>query len=145
MHLIFQQRNIKLKVKILQCDSPNTPTGRIYPREAVEQAVKEFNEKYPDGNYGLFGFSKQPEDEFSIERVSHKTKNITIEDDGSVMADIELLDTPIGETVELTFDVFRVSPALTGKVKQHEGQTLVSDITILYTAIVPKHLEDENE
>jgi len=131
--------NKKLTMHLIQCDTPSPITGRIYPREELEKAIAKYQETIDkDIAFGTLGPSEAT---INIVDISHKVKNITINEDGSVVADIEILDTPQGTFVQsLGTDYFRLSPCLTGQVTDDK---VVSECTLLHTALFNKETEND--
>jgi len=104
------------KVKILQCDEPSPYTGRIYPSDEIELAIEKYREKIADNvAYGTFGNSPTP-GEMNIADISHKVTDISINDEGEVFVDYEILGTPAGESLKKVLESVRLSPALIGHV-----------------------------
>lgn len=83
-----------MKVKLTQpvADEP-TVNGHIYPREVLEKAVVEFNEKRSGVIGGPFSPDGKP---VVLERASHITKSLELGEDGRLIADIEILNSPNG-------------------------------------------------
>lgn len=129
----------KLTMHLLQCDMPSPITGRIYPREEIENAIAKYQETIDkDVAFGTLGPATPT---MNIVDISHKVKNITINEDGSVVADIEILDTPQGTFVQsLGIDYFRLSPCLSGQVID---DNVVSECTLLHTALLHKEKETD--
>jgi hypothetical protein len=79
-----------MQYEILRVDVPNE-NGRIYTREVIEAAID--RAKFPiPGTIGMV---------FDIAPISqsHVTNQIWIEPDGRVMADIKILENPIGRSL----------------------------------------------
>jgi len=132
---------MKITTKLLTCDTPSPYTGRVYPREEVEKAIKQYQQTIDAGiAFGELGI--QEGDNISLSHVSHKILNIYL-NDNTVYADIELLDTPAGASAAemLKADIVRLSPVMYGVLA--EDNTTVNGVSIVKTAIVPKEDIDE--
>lgn len=81
---------MKIKCELVKAGVP-TINDRVYPKETLQKAIDEYN-KQPY-KLGTLGRSM----EVSIVQSSHKIKNLYLDDDGSMKADIEILDTPVGK------------------------------------------------
>lgn len=120
---------------VLKCDTPNK-NGHVYPRAVMEKAIADFVQTLP--SVGQFGMPRT--DEISVSDVSHKITSVRIEND-TVVADVELLDTPTGKLVEAAADPqqqveagmkidFRTCG--TGTLCQDEnGNLVIGDYTLL--------------
>lgn len=81
-----------------RCDVP-TQNGRSYPRGIYEREVKRLSETI--GSRRAFGELDHPADgKTKLTRASHLITNLTIEDDGRVIGEAEILDTPAGRTLK---------------------------------------------
>jgi len=127
----------ELTMTLMQCDSPSPFTGRTYPREEMEKAIAKYQETIDnDVAFGTLGPSGAI---ISLVDISHKIKNITINEDGSIVADVVLLDTPQGTFAQsLGIDNFRLSPCLSGQLSD---DNVVSDCVMLHTSLLDKEKE----
>lgn len=83
-------------MRTTKVDEPNA-NGRVYTREVLEEALKEFNSQCPV--YGTIQDGRSILNELSPKEISHRTLKAWIDEDGNTCADIELLDTPAGKIV----------------------------------------------
>lgn len=129
---------------MLTCGKPSPFTGRVYSRDAMEEAIATFNKKYPQGQWGTV--NRRPiEQPIPIEDISHKVTSVTIDkldDTGEdrVMATIETLRTPAGALLEqlLNSGSTRISPAMVGTIAENDdGQLVVTNIEIVSTSFEP--------
>jgi len=121
---------------LLQCDTPSPLTGRIYPREEIEKAIEKYQEQIDkDVAVGTMG---EMRDKIEIGNISHKVTKLTINDERQIIADIELLNTPMGQIAQELIDThtLRLSPCIVGQIS--EENMVVSDCTILHTTLVEK-------
>lgn len=79
---------------IFKADQP-TRNGRIYSKKVLERAIEDFNQRAPKFGGPVSGALIQ-----RIENVSHETLSLSVEDDGTICAEIRILDTPQGETLQ---------------------------------------------
>jgi hypothetical protein len=80
-------------VTIMTVDKPNK-NNRIYSRETMQKAIDEVNEKKQGRVFGTIGMPEG--NAVELGKVSHIAGNLRITDDGRVLADIMVLDTPDG-------------------------------------------------
>lgn len=85
-----------MRVKVLQLDEPNA-NGRIYPTEAIMEAIQ----KAPDSVLGTIGIPETPE--FDLSAVALAANQFRIED-GYLTAEVTVLKTPAGETLQQLID-----------------------------------------
>jgi len=82
-----------------------TPSGRIYPKEVVEEAIqtKEFKDRLDSGK--ILGYIGQPLDTSARkDQPSHVLKDIYFQDN-DLYGEIEVLDTSTGEALKkMIFD-----------------------------------------
>lgn len=104
--------------KIFQCDVPLS-NGHVYPKEVMEQAVKDFNLRMQESTISGFGtvgdnYLTDPSG-VPLGEVTHKIESLTLDDDSVLNADIKIYDTPKGKmlTEFLQRDI-RMVPALVG-------------------------------
>jgi len=130
----------ELTMALMQCDSPSPITGRTYPREEMEKAIAKYQETIDkDVAFGILGPLHA---NINIVDISHKIKNITINEDGSIVADVVLLDTPQGTFAQsLGIDNFRLSPYLSGQLSD---DNVVSECTLLHTSLLNKEKENND-
>ena len=74
-------------------------SGNVYPKEVMQKAIDEYMNSPEDRRCGCFytndDFEKLHTD-VELSKVSHKIKNIEIED-GKVVVEIKILQTPRGK------------------------------------------------
>ncbi len=83
---------------MLEADKP-TRNGRIYPRAELERAIAAFEAK---GGYGQFYTEAWPRPEtpsINLANVSHKVKNLRLTESGSLVGEVEVLKTPMGNVL----------------------------------------------
>lgn len=87
---------MEVKVQLMKVGTPSA-NGRVYSKEAMEEAIKNFNEsQVKGGTLGQVGDLSHPID---LKDLSHVFENVHIEDD-KVLADMKILDTPVGQNVK---------------------------------------------
>jgi len=113
-------------------DKP-TINGRIYPKEVLEEAVKKYNQS--NDKLGQYGFSENSK--IDLSKVTHETEEVRLEDDGSVVANIKLLNTPYGNMV---YDMIKDDAAVVGPVflGNIDDNFIVNNAEILSVDIVGK-------
>lgn len=81
-----------------RCDLP-TQNGRIYPRAIYEREVNRLNENI--GRRRCLGELDHPQDgKTKLNRVSHVITDLSVDEDGRVVGEAEILDTPAGKTLK---------------------------------------------
>lgn len=93
-------KNELIHTKILRCDVPIGPTKRIYPRSEVIRAMDEYMSK--KNRFGIIGF----DDIFcsSILEFTHHVENLSLDDEGYVIATIKFLLVPKGQEAKLAYE-----------------------------------------
>lgn len=82
---------MEIECKIGELDHPNN-NGRIYPKDVLEKAIQNYNEKtYKFGELGC-----PTTQNVELQHVSHKINEVKLKDN-NICANIELLDTPSGK------------------------------------------------
>ena len=117
---------MKVTAQIMKLNTPSKASGRVYSKDIMEKAIKEFNEK--SLKCGTLGEMNHPD----LTNISHKIENIRIDED-KVFGDIELLDTPNGITASALLES-GVKLALAPKMnldiqeeKDEEGNTILDE------------------
>lgn len=113
-----------LDVKIMKLDKPNK-NGRTYPSSEIEKHLDRLNVKAEkQALFGELGYPKNA-DEFrfsaiKLENASHSFSNLRIED-GYLVADVKILQTPMGNIVEKLYDQPNTGFGIraTGDVDEH--------------------------
>ena len=106
------------------------PSGRIYSKEAMENAIKEYNEK-PKPKFGTFeGELSHPNSYLDLSKVSHKINDVSIIDD-KVVADIDILDNDNAKIVKQLLELDQ--PLYLNPVFMVGDKD--SDLHLLYTTI----------
>ncbi len=116
---------------ILKADVPNA-NGRIYPRATVEQMVKQCKAN----QNRIFGTIGMPEgNTLDIAEISHSVNNLRITEDGDLVGDVMVLDTPKGEVMKelLTQRTYDFRTAGIGKIDENG---VVSDIQLISISMV---------
>jgi hypothetical protein len=85
-----------------RCDVP-TQNGRTYPRGVYEREIKKLQESV--GSRRAFGELDHPDDgKTKLSRVSHLITKLTVDKNGVVIGEAEILDTPNGRTLKAILD-----------------------------------------
>ena len=111
------------------------PTGHIYPKDVMEDGLKEFKERLEKGEvFGTFG--DDPDRDYcvtDIHNATHKVDDVYIKSNGELWGKIETLPTPKGKLAD---DVICYSEfALRGLGTINEDHT-VKDLHILSVDLV---------
>lgn len=126
---------MEIECKIGELDHPNR-NGRIYPKDVLEKAIQNYNEKtYKFGELGC-----PTTQNVELQHVSHKINEVKLKDN-NICANIELLDTPSGK---IAHDIIKargnlhIQPRMlinTEKVKKgpgkHTDQEVVTEMDII--------------
>jgi hypothetical protein len=100
-------------VQILQLDKENL-NGRIYPREMMEKAIKEWQDRPVLGQVGMSEYDQGTPD---LSKVSHYITDLRIEND-ALIGNVKLVENPNGLALAAMISsgeiVFR--PSGTGKI-----------------------------
>lgn len=114
-----------MRYKILEADTP-TKTGRVYPREVLQAALANLDQKRP-----LLGqVDADPNGRLELDKVSHLVTDIRLEGN-DLTAEIQILETPKGKELQklLKEAVFR--PSGEGHVHENpDGTHVVYDYNI---------------
>lgn len=106
------------------------PSGRIYSKEVMEKAIKEYNEK-PKPKFGTFeGELSHPNSYLDLSKVSHRINDVSIIDD-KVVADIDILDNDNAKIVKHLLELDQ--PLYLNPVFMVGDKD--SDLHLLYTTI----------
>jgi hypothetical protein len=85
-----------------RCDVP-TQNGRTYPRGVYEREIKKLQESV--GSRRAFGELDHPDDgKTKLSRVSHLITKLSVDKNGVVIGEAEILDTPNGRTLKAILD-----------------------------------------
>lgn len=89
-----------LVAEILKCDSV-LPSGHVYPKDVIEKSIAALNDRLKKGEK-ILGYMVDNRDRFgdNIFEASHELKMVEIKDDGAVIGELELYDTPKGKIVQ---------------------------------------------
>lgn len=110
--------------------SKPSPSGRIYSKEAMEKAIKEYNEK-PKPKFGQFiGEVTHPEPYLDLTKVTHRVNDVSIIDD-KVVANIDILDNDNAKIVKKLLELDQ--PLYLNPVFMVGDKD--SDLHLLYTTI----------
>lgn len=123
---------------IVEADVPNR-NGRVYPRVVLEQMIREVERKANPAR--VFGSIGMPEGvAVDLSKVSHTVSNLHITEDGKVLGDVMILDTPQGRIMEKVLEAeperqFRLAGI--GKLEDNDdGTTTVTDFRLLSINLV---------
>ena len=116
-----------------RCDQP-TQNGRTYPRNIYEREVKRMQESI--GSRRAFGELDHPADgKTKLTRASHLITSLEIDDNGVVIGEAEILNTPNGKTLKAILDAgaeVGVSSRGFGSTKQgSNGSQMVGEDFVL--------------
>ena len=115
----------EIRTKLFSCDGISHD-GRIFPKDVMEKAIKDFNENKEVGLITRENNEVYP----SLNDTIGTLKKVTIEENGEVFGDVQLLPTPEGEFVKnmITTDNIHISPVGYGDVDEN-GVVKSIDIT----------------
>ena len=128
---------LRLRGKFQQCDEQNN-NGRIYPRSILESQVKAIQEKI--GDRSLVGALDHPaNDAIHLSQASHVITGLSIDKDGSVMGECEILSTPNGQIVQALINdgvkigissrgVGSVTEGIKGKIVNEDFKLITFDL-----------------
>lgn len=106
---------MKLRCNLIEADKP-TANGRVYPRETLEEAIKEFNDK--DEEVGTLG-SNADLSGIDVNKASHKIKDLWLDEDGHMEAEVEILDTLLGNCLkQVDSSLLKISPTFIATVSE---------------------------
>lgn len=109
--------------KIMKVGAPNS-NGRTYTKEAIEEAIKQYQAKdHP--NLGTLNFTNT----IDLDKVSHTINNLRIHND-TLIGEITPLNTPCGNILSeiLPFTSFRLACSILAK-NIHVGEDGIKTIT----------------
>lgn len=115
-----------------RCDVP-TQNGRIYPRKIMEREIDKLRPLL--GSKRLFGELDHSNDgKTKLTRASHVITKLEIDDDGKVMGEAEILDTPNGKTLKALLqancEVGVSSRAFGSTIPGTNGETVGEDLIL---------------
>jgi len=95
----------RMKVKgVFQREGVQNENGRIYPNGLFGKKLKEQKVRDRLDNRGMFGELDHPSSgKTSLQRVSHIITGVDIQDDGTIIGEAEILDTPNGKILQELF------------------------------------------
>ena len=99
-------------IKLLTCNVPTTQTGRLYPKEVVEEAMNEYRSNIDDGiAFGELGTGDSVRAESNLSKISHRVTDMRFDGD-DLYAEIEIMSTPYGDMLKelLAVEAVRLSP-----------------------------------
>ena len=116
---------MELRTKLFSCDGISHD-GRIFPKDVMEKAIKDFNENKEVGWITRENNEVYP----SLNDTIGTLKKVTIKENGEVFGDVQLLPTPEGEFVKnmIETDNIHISPVGYGEVDEN-GVVKNIDIT----------------
>lgn len=86
-------------VTILKADQPNL-NGHVYQRAVLEKMITEIQND-PGKRGRVFGTIGMPEGiSLQIDKISHSVNNLRITEDGDVLGDVVILNTPAGQLAQ---------------------------------------------
>jgi hypothetical protein len=128
---------LRLRGKFQQCDEQNN-NGRIYPRKILESQVQAIQEKINDRS--LVGALDHPaNDAIHLSQASHVITGLSVDKDGSVIGECEILSTPNGKIVEALINdgvkigissrgVGSVTEGIKGKIVNEDFKLITFDL-----------------
>jgi len=128
---------LRLRGKFQQCDEQNN-NGRIYPRKILEAQVQAIQEKI--GDRSLVGALDHPaNDAIHLSQASHVITGLSVDKDGSVIGECEILSTPNGKIVEALINdgvkigissrgVGSVTEGIKGKIVNEDFKLITFDL-----------------
>lgn len=107
-------------------------SNRIYPREELQKALDKYNSQ--DHKFGtIHGYVKQPLTDCSVDisSISHKVNKVWLDDDGFLVCDIEILDTPYGDILKEIWNETEPFPVIIGVIAE-DNKTIdsIDEMTI---------------
>jgi len=122
-------------VRLLKLDEANL-NGRTYPTAVVEKAIERVQQHIDDGRFlGMMGVPQSAS--VPLDLISHSVKALRIEN-GYMVADVKLLDTPMAKAYQRIVDCKQYSmawrPMGTGTVDE---KGVITDYTIIAITAIP--------
>lgn len=124
-------------VQIAQADVPNL-NGRVYPRSTLEAMIAEQEKKDPNRVFGTIGMPEGTS--VDLARVSHSVSNLRLDDEGRLLGDVMILETPQGQILKRVLEAeperqFRMAGI--GKLQDNsDGTTTVLDFRLISVNLV---------
>lgn len=125
----MSEKKKEIVCHLIKVDEP-TQNGRIYSKEALESAVEQFNKASKRDT--CFVVKDQPSDSrILLTNVAGKIHNTELRD-GQLVAQVELLDTPAGQSIQDMFfnDDVSIAPIAFGRVNDF-GHVVAEDLRVL--------------
>jgi len=122
--------------RLLKCDEPTPRSKKIYPTDEVKKAINDFMENSVIHLGEMDGDTQH----INLDRVSHRINKTYVDDDGWWVAEIETIETPMGNILSQLLEAGiepRLTPRSTGRIvdeSKHFGT--VSDLQIITIDVV---------
>ena len=99
---------MKIKARVLRCDTDQTVNGTIYPREVIEEAVAKYQEAIEKNR--AFGQLHPSYDSFDLDlqNLSHVVRSLSL-DGNDVVAEIETLKTEKGDKLNYMLSIDKMA------------------------------------
>lgn len=120
---------MKYTARVLQCNVPTPHTGKIYPTDEVKKAIGVFMTSVAR----MGEMDHDSGHEVNLERVSHVITNTYVDSDGWWVAELETLDTPMGNILEKLLEAGiqpGINPRSIGYLNEHSNWR-VKDLQII--------------
>lgn len=109
---------MKATVKLFNTDIPSSPgSNLIIPKDVAEKAIEEFREKLKnDESFGTFCWDT----DCSLMKASHKILDLSMDSNGVVWMELEILGTPRGVLLQETINqnINRFMPEIIGTMEE---------------------------
>jgi hypothetical protein len=113
-------KKLKIKGRFQKCDEQNN-NGRVYPRKILEGQVKAIQDKINERSL-VGALDHPPNDAIHLSQASHLVTRLSVNKDGDVIGEAEILSTPNGKIVEaLLNDGVRIGISSRGLGSVSEG------------------------
>lgn len=123
--------SIKMTTVLYKAGTTLYDDNTIIDSSLMKQMVDDFNEHYkndPFNHYHYGTFSDKSFPVINIEDITHKINNVYIKDD-CIMADIDILDTPKGKTVQELLEHDNIRPSL--DLIKHDGKIDIYSVSLI--------------
>ena len=125
----------KIFPTVIVADQP-TIIGHVYPRAAMEKAIKDFNAK--TDSYGTIGSDWSDVLSTDITNWSHRTNSLHMDDDGRVTVDVDVMSSPKGMIAKDLDEAFGLRGLLIMMGIVDEDTKVVSEFSISSVNLIPE-------
>lgn len=128
--------------RAVQVGEPNM-NEQIYTQGVLEEALEKFNAKCPQ--FGTVAGTVDPMCEIPIKKISHKILSVRIDENGYLVSDIVILNTPAGQNLNTLFENgVKLNAGIVG-AGSLDIDSMVYDLTITSIEVLPELTQEQTD